>query len=167
MTRKIYKSALGKTVDLGSLILQNEGTRAVGNMNVNARGDLLDGNNRVIDQKNRQVQRQYQRTTNVSNSAPVQTSTRAARQAVSETIDNPIEDTNFFEDPTVDTTIEATLENIDNIDPVTAPDPLPDNTYGPTGEGGLAAAIARSRLIKQEKEKTLREKQQAQGIRKI
>ena len=53
MTRKVYKSAMGKPVDLGSLILQNEGVRAVGNMNVNARGDLLDGNNRVIDQKNR------------------------------------------------------------------------------------------------------------------
>ena len=78
MTRKVYKSAMGKPIDLGSLMLQNEGVRAVGNMNVNARGDRLDGNNRVIDQKNRQAQRQYQRTTNVSNDAPVQTSNRAS-----------------------------------------------------------------------------------------
>jgi hypothetical protein len=33
--------------------------------------------------------------------------------------------------------------------------------------GGLAAAIARSRLIKQEKEKTPRERAQEQPIRKI
>lgn len=64
MTKKIYKTAMGKTVDMGALMLQNEHVRAVGNMNVNARGDLLDSNNQVIDQKNRQVQRQYNRTTN-------------------------------------------------------------------------------------------------------
>ena len=46
MTRKIYKSAMGKTVDMGSLLLRNEQTRAVGNMNVNARGDRLDSNNK-------------------------------------------------------------------------------------------------------------------------
>jgi hypothetical protein len=47
MTNKIYKSAMGKTVDMGSLLLQNENTRAVGNMGVNARGDLLDSSNTV------------------------------------------------------------------------------------------------------------------------
>jgi hypothetical protein len=61
MTKKVYKSAQGKIVDLGALILQNENTRAVGNMNVNARGDVLDDTNRVIDQKNRQIQRQSRR----------------------------------------------------------------------------------------------------------
>jgi len=61
MTRKVYKSAMGKTVDLGSLILQNEQVRAVGNMGVNAVGDVVDSTNQVIDQRNRQVQRQYHR----------------------------------------------------------------------------------------------------------
>ena len=63
MTRKIYKSAQGKTVDLGALILQNEQVRAVGNMGVNAAGDVIDSNNQVIDQRNRQVQRQYKKQT--------------------------------------------------------------------------------------------------------
>jgi hypothetical protein len=63
MTNKVYKTAQGQTIDIGALILQNETVRAVGNMNVNARGDLLDGNNQIIDQKNRQVQRQYKRQT--------------------------------------------------------------------------------------------------------
>ena len=48
MTGKIYKSAMGKPVDLGSLILENENIRAVGNMNVNARGDVLDSANQEI-----------------------------------------------------------------------------------------------------------------------
>ena len=160
MTRKVYKSAMGKAVDLGSLILQNEGVRAVGNMNVNARGDLLDGNNRVIDQKNRQVQRQYQRTTNVSNSAPVQTSTRAAKQSAAEAKNLVAEEPDFFEDFSPAATEFTT--------PVTQPAPVDDLiVIPPTGEGGLAAAIARSRLIKQEKEKTPRERAQQQAIRKI
>ena len=61
MTRKVYKSAMGKTVDLGSLILQNEQVRAVGKIVVNAAGDVVDSGNQVIDQRNRQVQRQYHR----------------------------------------------------------------------------------------------------------
>jgi hypothetical protein len=159
MTRKVYKSAMGKPIDLGSLILQNEDVRAVGNMNVNARGDRLDGNNRVIDQKNRQVQRQHQRTTNVSNSTPVKSSSREAKKA------NAIDE--VLNISQTENEILAEIDTPETITPVVAPEPLPENTFGPTGEGGLAAAIARSRLIKQEKEKTLREKQQAQGIRKI
>lgn len=64
MTNKVYKTAMGKTVDMGALILQNEQVKAVGNMGVNAAGDVVDSNNRVIDQRNRQVQRQYNRQTN-------------------------------------------------------------------------------------------------------
>lgn len=158
MTRKVYKSAMGKAVDLGSLILQNEGVRAVGNMNVNARGDVLDGNNRVIDQKNRQVQRQYQRTTNVSNSAPVQNSTRAAKQSAAEAKNLVTEEPDFFED------FLPPVEEITT--PVAQPTPVEELTLAVPGEG-LAAAIARSRLIKQEKEKTPRERAQQQSLRKI
>jgi glycine cleavage system H lipoate-binding protein len=64
MTNKVYKSAMGKTVDIGALILQNEQVRAVGNMGVNASGDVVDSNNQVIDQRNQKVQRQYNRQIN-------------------------------------------------------------------------------------------------------
>lgn len=63
MTNKIYKTAMGKTIDMGALILQNEQVRAVGNMGVNAAGDIVDSGNQVIDQRNRQVQKQYQKQT--------------------------------------------------------------------------------------------------------
>lgn len=63
MTQKVYKTAQGKTVDMGSLILKNEKVRAVGNMNVNARGDQVDDLNRVIQTRNEQVNAQYNRQT--------------------------------------------------------------------------------------------------------
>lgn len=63
MAGKIYKTALGKTVDMGKLSLQNEKVRAVGNMKVNARGDIIDDMNRVISSKNDQVNKQYNKQT--------------------------------------------------------------------------------------------------------
>ena len=79
MTRKVYRTAQGKMVDLGALQLRNENVRAVGNMKVNARGDVIDSGNRSIDSRNRQVARQYQRqTTNVTDT-PVRASHTAAQ----------------------------------------------------------------------------------------
>ena len=63
MAGKIYKTALGKTVDMGKLSLQHEKVRAVGNMKVNARGDIVDDMNRVISAKNDQVNKQYNKQT--------------------------------------------------------------------------------------------------------
>ena len=166
MTRKVYKSAMGKSIDLGALLLQNESVRAVGNMNVNARGDILDSANQVIDQKNRQVQRQYQRTaTNVSAAAPVHTSTRAAKQAAAVAENQELLDDIFSELPQNIDPVTAP-EPITAPDPITAPEPVSENAIPAMG-GGLAGAIARSRIIKQEKEKTLRERMQAAPIKKI
>jgi hypothetical protein len=59
MTHRVYKTAGGKQLDLGKLALKNETERAVGNMKVNARGDMLDDANRVIARKTDQVNRHY------------------------------------------------------------------------------------------------------------
>jgi len=61
MTKSIYRTAQGKQIDMGKLALQNENVRAVGNMKVNARGDVVDDHNRVIETKNQQVNRNYRR----------------------------------------------------------------------------------------------------------
>lgn len=84
MATKIYKSAMGRVVDMGALMLENENTRAVGNMNVNARGDVLDSANRVVETKNKQVAKHYQRqTASPSNHLPT-TSTQAAKKQQSQ-----------------------------------------------------------------------------------
>ena len=98
MTGKLYKSAMGKTVDMGSLLLQNERVRAVGNMNVNARGDRLDSSNNVIETKNQQVQRRYNRQTNVS-AGPAGTSTISARAETQQPVADP---SDSFEDLPID-----------------------------------------------------------------
>lgn len=59
MTKNTYRTAQGKHLDMGALILKNEGVRAVGNMHVNARGDRLDADNRSIQSRSAQVAHKY------------------------------------------------------------------------------------------------------------
>ena len=63
MSKEVYRSANGKPVDMGALRLKNEKVRAVGNMKVNARGDMIDDMNRVISSKTDQVNKQYNKQT--------------------------------------------------------------------------------------------------------
>ena len=79
MTKKVYRTAQGKIVDLGALEVQNEHVRAVGNMNVNARGDKLDANGNVISTRSQQVNRNLNRTTNAT-AGPIPTSSRAHKE---------------------------------------------------------------------------------------
>ena len=149
MTQKIYRTAKGKTVDFGSLRLQNEHVRAVGNMGVNTRGDRIDANGNVIDSANDQLQRRMKRQSNVS-AGPVHTSERAQQEeqtaAMAAATPAPV-----AVDPM------AAMLNKQSTTQVTTEDTAT----------GLAAAIARSKTVKQELEKTSREKQQDQPVRKI
>lgn len=135
MTSKVYKTAQGKAVDLGAIMLQNEQVRAVGNMNVNARGDKLDSNNRVVDTKPRQIQRQNARTTNVSTD-PVQTSAIKAKKARKINQESAQESVSHAPLP---------LTEINETPVALVVPPAQDVA---TSEGGLAAAIARARETK-------------------
>lgn len=61
MTKEVYRSANGKTVDMGALRLKNEKVRAVGNMKVNARGDEINERDQIIRKKTEQSNNQYRR----------------------------------------------------------------------------------------------------------
>ena len=126
MTDKIYKTAQGKKIDLGALILKNEKIRAVGNMGVNARGDVIDDANRVIDPKTRQVQRQVNKTVS------------AVRPG---TVPKPV------------APVVAPDEPVAQLDPEEAADlaaleaqfESPELHAEPKPEGGLAAAVAKAK----------------------
>jgi hypothetical protein len=159
MTRKQYRTAQGKIVDLGAIQLQNEHVRAVGNMNVNARGDTIDSKGNTIDSRNRQLNRQYNRQVAAPVSdTPLPSSRRAARQQAEA---DPVETAPVETAPVIETNA---------VDPVVseASEPAPVQEATASEGGGLAAAIAKARSIKQEPLKT--PKQQAQetpGVRKI
>lgn len=78
----VYRTAQGKMIDMTQLASKNEKIRAVGNMNVNARGDVIDGNNHVITDNNKRVKQTYKNTVNTAASA----STRPTQRKVIEPI---------------------------------------------------------------------------------
>lgn len=57
-----YRTAQGKIVDMAALAAKNERVRAVGNMKVNARGDSIDSQGKVIVPVTQKVGERYQRT---------------------------------------------------------------------------------------------------------
>jgi hypothetical protein len=146
MTKKVYRSAQGKTVDMGALLLQNEAVRAVGNMGVNARGDTIDSRNRVIDSKNKQVQRQNRRQTSVTRT---------------QVTDNTVK--------SVDTHSAIEADTFDDLpeDNDIVNDSIVDNDTTETSGGGLASAIAKARSVTQEKLKTPRQLNRLSGVKKF
>lgn len=146
MTTKQYRTAMGKVVDMGALMLQNENVRAVGNMSANARGDKLDSANRVIDRKNQQIKRQHKKQTASENLVPATSNAALRRNEVAEMKVDPVDD---FSDVPMDDEPMAEIQ-----EPV-----IP--------QGGLAAAIAKAKTVQQTKLPTPREAAKAAGIRKI
>ena len=78
MTQKTYRTAQGRIVDLGAMMVQNETVRAVGNMSVNARGDIIDNQDRVLATRGEQVNRNLKSQTNTTH-GPVPSSRPTAR----------------------------------------------------------------------------------------
>jgi hypothetical protein len=91
MTSKVYRTAQGKIVDLGALQAQNEHVRAVGNMQVNARGDKIDANGQVISTRSQQVNRSLDRTTNAVSEPVPRARTEAEMAAARATQEEKIE----------------------------------------------------------------------------
>src|SRR6056300_1593447 len=124
MSKKVYRSAQGKTVDLGAIQLQNENVRAVGNMGVNARGDKINPQGKTVDSRNKSVGKHYKKQTrnNVSDDV-VYDSKQAIKQQQKPIEEKPVE---VVKQP------EPVVE-----DPVVEPPPPP--------MGGLAGAIAKAK----------------------
>jgi hypothetical protein len=212
MSQKIYKSAMGRIVDMGALMLENENTRAVGNMKVNARGDKLDVSNRVTETRNKQVQKHYQRQVgNTSEQLPT-TSTKAAKKQYSQkkaamekvvkntdipsTSRNQLVKEKVVNDSVLDAynnerlvskhdkiqaaqSALAEIPEIDSLEELAAlesasleliahPEPIEEVVDPVVPRGGLAAAIARSKTLKQELVQTQRNLvQNKPGVNKI
>jgi hypothetical protein len=171
MSQKIYKSAMGRIVDLGALILENEHVRAVGNMNVNARGDILDSANRVVEPKNKQLQKHYSRqvsntTTEIptAGGVPSKKKQKAAKVKVEKQLDKIPE---ILEIPEIESMEE--LAALEETMPDIVAEPAPVQESAPAvPRGGLAAAIAKSQAVKQELLKTPRQLAQSKpGVNKI
>ena len=58
--KRMYRSMQGRMIDIEKLRTTNEDVRAVGNMNVNARGDILGVGGKVATSKAQVIQKYYE-----------------------------------------------------------------------------------------------------------
>jgi len=57
--RKIYKTAMGKELDIHNLTMKNEKAIALGNANLNARGDQIDAKGKIVRKREQLAQDYY------------------------------------------------------------------------------------------------------------
>ena len=191
---KTYRTANGGKVDLGALILSNENTRAAGNMGVNARGDKLGSQNQVIETRNEQIQRAYDMTvknqpvdelppTSIKHAKklekeraiiekreanptavkqrPEKAELRKIKEALPEATKDPLP---VMEKESLPSAVDDAAEVMSNPKKLVQP----TQSLKKVPQGGLAAAIAKAKEIKEEPEKTARQMQQEQkGVKRI
>jgi hypothetical protein len=93
----MQRSAMGKAVDMSAIVTQNEKVRAVGNMGVNARGDVIDSYGRVVQQNTKRVKDSYDNTLDESNNGEPVMSIQSGLKEDVQPIFSP-EEEKFLED---------------------------------------------------------------------
>ena len=182
MAGKMYRSSQGKSIDLGSLLLQNENVRAVGNMGVNARGDVINNRGKSIDSRVNQKKRQYNKQIGPQDVVPSESKTKLAAAVADEVVDDtvavepkktttkkPKASKNKVTKTKVATkekvkSADVDINDLNNIE--SNLEKAEETKSKPMG--GLADAIARAKRIKQEAIVPPKERaKQAEGVKKI
>jgi hypothetical protein len=100
-----FRTAQGRTLDMAALAAKNEKARAVGNMKVNARGDTIDSEGRIIVPVTEKVATNYAQTVG-TRSAHAKKSAKKPTQAP-EKYELTAEEQELFESDEDDLEVEA------------------------------------------------------------
>jgi len=79
-TKKMYRTMQGRMVDIEQLRSANESTLAVGNMNVNARGDVLGSSGQVVTPKAEVIKKYYEQPKGKVSEGPAITKQKPTQQ---------------------------------------------------------------------------------------
>lgn len=89
--KKVYRTAMGKQVDMDSLRLMNEETIALGNMKVNARGDELGAGGKIVKSRNQIMDEYYKLNTPVAvDTSPIPENDPMAKKILTAEIDGDL-----------------------------------------------------------------------------
>ena len=80
-TKKMYRTMQGRMVDIEQLRSANESTLAVGNMNVNARGDVMGSSGQVVTPKAEVIKKYYEQPKGKVSEGPASTKSAPQPQA--------------------------------------------------------------------------------------
>lgn len=137
---KTYKTAMGKTIDMGSMAVANEKIRAVGNMRVNARGDIIDSNNNIVKTRQQQLAEQYSTQTKKQNRPGTAQKPQAEKPEPEAKVKESPKPAPVTEEP-VDFPEDVAEDDVE----IVKEEPAPAKTVS-----GLAAAIAKTKETKKQ-----------------
>ena len=137
---KTYKTAMGKTIDMGSMSVANEKIRAVGNMKVNARGDIIDSNNNIVKTRQQQLAEQYSTQTKKQNRPGTAQKPQAEKPAPESKVKESPKPAPVTEEP-VDFPEDVAEDDVE----IVKEEPAPAKPVS-----GLAAAIAKTKETKKQ-----------------
>jgi hypothetical protein len=69
--KRMYRTMQGRMVDIEKLRAANESVQAVGNMNVNARGDVLGAGGKIITSKAQVMKQYYEKPKGMVDDTPI------------------------------------------------------------------------------------------------
>jgi hypothetical protein len=125
-----HRTAQGKMVDMGMLRAKNEKVRAVGNMLVNARGDIIDSHDNVINDSTKRVNEQYMKSV-----AARHHQTRPAAQPAAQPAPTPQQPPAQAQRPAAPATKQSSASRnrpeVDEDTNVTPPDDIDDDIPNP------------------------------------
>ena len=78
--KRMYRTMQGRMVDIEKLRMANESVQAVGNMKVNAKGDVLGAGGKVITKKAEVIQKYYEKPKGMADGTPARAKRMPAPQ---------------------------------------------------------------------------------------
>lgn len=136
---RYYKTAQGKPVDIDGLILTNERTIAVGNMNVNARGDELGPGGSVVTTRNQSMDDYYKLNTNSTGQQAKDIAIKHQTQGIT-VAQGKVGQSQLTADLTNPLEMESEQQNNE---------PVMQSRKQPTLRGNLADAVAKQTVVNQ------------------
>ena len=149
MAQRKYRTARGKTVDFGAMLANNETVPALGNMNVNARGDEILPDGTIIKTRDQVMKEYHNLNTMIPTESDIPEGTNLA-------IEDEFEPQEF--EPFEETVEKPAGTNIGQL--VTQ---KREQTTSPSGS--LASSVAGAKTVTQEVDKTGFE--EIEGVKRI
>ena len=84
--KRMYRTMQGRMVDIEKLRAANESVQAVGNMNVNARGDVLGPGGAIVTPKETVIKKYYEQPKGMVSDTPIRNKPAPAPEPVKPTV---------------------------------------------------------------------------------
>ena len=84
--KRMYRTMQGRMVDIEKLRAANESVQAVGNMNVNARGDVLGAGGKIVTPKETIIKKYYEQPKGMVSDPPTKNKPQPAPEPVKQTV---------------------------------------------------------------------------------